>query len=138
MNTNTDIETAVRRLHFAQNKSVKEISTIWGISQTKVNLILKNKKMENFKKTPARIHDKSIVRLRKQGLTYAAISERVGVSLSTVKRAVDRNAKPTTPTKAAKPVAKQITAPGPSPTKPNGYTEYSILWGAFKFRKSNK
>jgi lambda repressor-like predicted transcriptional regulator len=132
MNTNTDITTAVRRLHFAQNKSVKEISTIWGISQTKVNLILKNKKMENYKKTPARIHDKSIVRLRKQGLTYAAISDRVGVSLSTVKRAVDRNAKPTNP------VAKQVEAPAVTPMKPNAYTEYSILWGAFKFRKSNK
>lgn len=132
MNTNTDITTAVRRLHFAQNKSVKEISTIWGISQTKVNLILKNKKMENFKKTPARIHDKMIVRLRKKGLTYAEISDRVGVSLSTVKRAVDRNAKPT------KPVARQVEAPAVTPTKTNGYTEYSILWGAFKFRKSNK
>jgi len=88
--------------------------------------------MENFKKTPARIHDKMIVRLRKKGLTYAEISDRVGVSLSTVKRAVDRNAKPT------KPVAKPVETPAVTPTKPNGYTEYSILWGAFKFRKSNK
>lgn len=88
--------------------------------------------MKNYKRTPARAHDKSIVSLRKKGLTYHEISDRVGVSLSTVKRAIDRNDKRT------KSVAKQVDVPVVTPTKPNAYTEYSILWGAFKFRKSGK
>jgi hypothetical protein len=47
MNTNTDMPTAVRRLHHAQNKSIKEISMIWGITETEVNLILNTNKCQN-------------------------------------------------------------------------------------------
>ena len=143
MNTNTDMSTAVRRLHHAQNKSVKEISMIWGITETEVNLILNNKQMPKQKTASAKARDRRIVKLRREGMTQVAIAKTVGCSESTVQRTLGvrpptSQAKKSAPkkrtkTKASKPVAMQINQPY---KKTDSFVEYSILWGAFKFRRS--
>jgi DNA-binding CsgD family transcriptional regulator len=143
MNTNTDMPTAVRRLHHAQNKSIKEISMIWGITETEVNLILNNKQMPKQKTASAKARDRRIVKLRREGMTQLAIAKTVGCSESTVQRTLGVRlpasqakkiaSKKRTKTKASKPVATQIKR---AEKKTDSFVEYSILWGAFKFRRS--
>jgi len=99
--------------------------------------------MPKQKTASAKARDRRIVKLRREGMTQVAIAETVGCSESTVQRtlgvkltaseAKKNAAKRRAKTKVSKPVATQIKR---ADKKTDSFVEYSILWGAFKFRRS--
>jgi lambda repressor-like predicted transcriptional regulator len=130
-------EVIIRRLHFNQGKTPEEIAYMWSFELKYVQQVINTEKFKTMKKTDMSIkkRNKRIMQLRKEGLTQAAIADNVGCSTSTVQRVL-----------GVRPIAKKQSRPTPKKvvkaTKPaanTGFvTEYSILWGAFKFVKSSK
>jgi hypothetical protein len=130
-------EVIIRRLHFTQGKTPEEIAHMWSFELKYVQQVINTEKFKTMKKTDMSIkkRNKRIMQLRKEGLTQAAIADNVGCSTSTVQRVL-----------GVRPIAKKQARPTPKKavkaTKPaanTGFvTEYSILWGAFKFVKSSK
>lgn len=133
---NVKPEVIIRRLHFTQGKTPEEIAQMWRFELKYVEQIINTEKFKTMKKTKmsAKTRDKRIVQLRNEGLTQAAIADNIGCSTSTVQRVL--GSRPRKP-QVAKPVAKKVVKAKASP-KTGFVTEYSILWGAFKFVKTSK
>ena len=137
---NVKPEVIIRRLHFTQGKTPEEIARMWRFELKYVEQIINTEKFKTMKKTKmsAKTRNKRIVQLRKEGLTQEAIADNVGCSTSTVQRVLGSRPRQQQVAKpAAKPVAKKMTKAKASP-KTGFVTEYSILWGAFKFVKTSK
>ena len=131
---NVKPEVIIRRLHFTQGKTPEEIAQMWRFELKYVQQIINTEKFKTMKKTnmSAKTRNKRIVRLRNEGLTQEAIADNVGCSTSTVQRVLGSRPRKQ---QVSKPVAKKITKASP---KTGFVTEYSILWGAFKFVKTSK
>lgn len=133
---NVKPEVIIRRLHFTQGKTPEEIAQMWRFELKYVKQIINTEKFKTMKKTKmsAKTRNKRIVQLRNEGLTQQAIADNVGCSTSTVQRVL--GSRPRKP-QVAKPMAKKVVKAKASP-KTGFVTEYSILWGAFKFVKTSK
>ena len=133
---NVKPEVIIRRLHFTQGKTPEEIAQMWRFELKYVKQIINTEKFKTMKKKnmSTKTRNKRIVRLRNEGLTQEAIADNVGCSTSTVQRVL--GSRPRKP-QVTKPVAKKIVKAKASP-KTGFVTEYSILWGAFKFVKTSK
>ena len=137
---NVKPEVIIRRLHFTQGKTPEEIAQMWRFELKYVEQIINTEKFKTMKKTKmsAKTRNKRIVQLRNEGLTQQAIADNIGCSTSTVQRVLgSRPRKPQVTKPAPKPVAKKMVKAKASP-KTGFVTEYSILWGAFKFVKTSK
>lgn len=133
---NVKPEVIIRRLHFTQGKTPEEIAQMWRFELKYVQQIINTEKFKTMKKTKmsAKTRNKRIVQLRNEGLTQQAIADNIGCSTSTVQRVL--GSRPRKP-QVTKPVAKKMVKAKASP-KTGFVTEYSILWGAFKFVKTSK
>lgn len=133
---NVKPEVIIRRLHFTQGKTPEEIAQMWRFELKYVEQIINTEKFKTMKKTKmsAKTRNKRIVQLRNEGLTQQAIADNIGCSTSTVQRVL--GSRPRKP-QVTKPVAKKMVKAKASP-KTGFVTEYSILWGAFKFVKTSK
>jgi DNA-binding CsgD family transcriptional regulator len=141
---NVKPEVIIRRLHFTQGKTPEEIAQMWRFELKYVEQIINTEKFKTMKKTnmSAKTRNKRIVQLRNEGLSQQAIADNVGCSTSTVQRVLGSRPRQQQVTKpaprtATKPVAKKMVKAKASP-KTGFVTEYSILWGAFKFVKTSK
>ena len=137
---NVTPEVIIRRLHFNQGKTPEEIAHMWSFELKYVERIINTEKFKTMKKTKMSIktRNKRIVQLRNEGLSQQAVADNVGCSTSTVQRVLgSRPRKPQVAKASPKPVAKKLNKTKASP-KTGFVTEYSILWGAFKFVKTSK
>jgi len=131
-------EVIIRRLHFTQGKTPEEIAQMWRFELKYVEQIINTEKFKTMKKTKmsAKTRNKRIVQLRNEGLTQQAIADNIGCSTSTVQRVLgSRPRKPQVTKPVTKRVMKKVSKTKASP-KTGFVTEYSILWGAFKFVRS--
>ena len=137
---NVKPEVIIRRLHFTQGKTPEEIAQMWRFELKYVEQIINTEKFKTMKKTnmSAKTRNKRIVQLRNEGLSQQAIADNVGCSTSTVQRVLGSRPRRQQVTKpVTKRVMKKVSKTKASP-KTGFVTEYSILWGAFKFVKTSK
>lgn len=138
--TNTDIDTAVRRL-FHRGKPIESIAQKHSISIQRVNKIISNQTgMSNTKTHPRQIRGKAfnakVKSLLGEGFSKSEIAGIMDCHYSTVLRAVNDESRKKPTKKSVKTIVK--SAPVALKNKPSNKrtASFSILWGAISFSRT--
>ena len=138
--TNTDIETAVRRL-FHRGKPIESIAQQHSISIQRVNKIISNQTgMSNTKTHPRQIRGKAfnakVKSLLGEGFSKNEIAGIMDCHYSTVLRAVNDESRKKPTKKSVKTIVKTTPVAIKNKSSNKRTASFSILWGAISFSRT--